>query len=983
MDQGRRLFGPLLLALTLLLAPAASAQQQTGRIDGVITDATGAVVPGATVLLTGATTAQVEAITSANGDYHFLNLSPGTYAVTAKLAGFADVVRQNVIVQTGGSTQIDLQMKPSGVQETVTVTGASPVVDTRRTTTEVTFDQTQLQEIPTARDPWVLLQQTPGVLVDRVNVGGNESGQQSLFVRGASDGTDTMWNLDGIMITDPSAIGSSPTYYDFDAFQEVQFTTAGNDVRQQTGGIGVNFVTKRGSNQFKGSGRFFGTTKDLQSRNISSDVVTAQPTFGHACSGDTSKRCGNEIDRVMDFGLEIGGPIAKDKVWFWGSAAKNDIKNITIAGNPDNTQLLDYNGKVDWQANTTNRLNFLFFRGDKRKQGRSASPTRPPETTHNQSGPTNLYKVEDNITVGSSTFVAARYAFISGGFTLTPQGGREANVWIDEDAQTFHGSYVHFETTRPQHQFQIDGNHFMGKQELKFGFQYRHTIVESLTAWPGNKVVADVGDGLAFITRDLSNKVKEQIVSGYVGDTLSWNRVTASLNLRWDRQWGNNFASSAAANPVFPTVLPALDYPGAGTAFTWNDLSPRVGVTVALDNANKTVLRANYGRYAGQIFTGLITFDNPLAGGPSELDYGWTDTNGDHVVQPGEVDLSPAGLSGSYYVDPDNPGSIVAPNRIDPNFKAPISNDFLIGIDREVMPNFAVGAAFTFGTSSGLNWQALMNDTFGLITRNDFVVTPGVAGTVVCPFAGVSDSCGQAYTAVNYRLRTGVHLAPGNGQLLTNRPGYRQRYTGFQLTANKRMSNRWMMKGSFAWNNPLRHQTDPDVAIQDPTSTQGDLGYYSFIGPTEQDAPFAVVAGGGSGARGDTFINSTWQFNLSGLYEFGYGIKVAGNLLGRQGYPNLYYHRIVNPDGFTTFKRIKPFGVDEFRNPDIYTLDGRVSKDIHTGGRGNITLLMEAFNLLNKADILQVNNRVNQASANTVREILSPRIIRFGARFNF
>ncbi len=256
-------------------------------------------------------------------------------------------------------------------------------------------------------------------------------------------------------------------------------------------------------------------------------------------------------------------------------------------------------------------------------------------------------------------------------------------------------------------------------------------------------------------------------------------------------------------------------------------------------------------------------------------------------------------------------------------------------------------------------------------------------GTVVCPFAGVSDSCGQSYTAANYVLRPGVQLAPGNGQLLSNRPGYRQKYTGFQLTANKRMSNRWMMKGSFAWNNPLRHLTDPSVAIQDPTSTQGDLGYYSFIGPTEQDAPFAVVAGGGSGARGDTFINSTWQFNLSGLYEFAYGIKVAGNLLGRQGYPNLYYHRIVNPDGFTTFKRIKPFDVDEFRNPDIYTLDGRVSKDIHTGGRGSLTLLMEAFNLLNKADILQVNNRVNQASANTVREILSPRIIRFGARFNF
>src|SRR5262249_51389120 len=251
--------------------------QQTGRIDGVVTDATGALVPGATVVLTGATTAQLETTSSANGDYHFLNISPGTYSVTAKLAGFADVVRQNVIVQTGGSTEIDLQMRPSGVAESVTVTGASPVVDTRKTTNEVTFDQTQLQEIPTARDPWVLLQQAPGVLVDRVNVGGNESGQQSTFIRGASDGTDTMWNLDGIMITDPSAIGATPTYYDFDAFQEVQFTTGGNDVRQQTGGIGINFVTKRGTNQFRGSGRFFGTNKNLQSHNVGSDILAGTP----------------------------------------------------------------------------------------------------------------------------------------------------------------------------------------------------------------------------------------------------------------------------------------------------------------------------------------------------------------------------------------------------------------------------------------------------------------------------------------------------------------------------------------------------------------------------------------------------------------------------------------------------------------------------------------------------------------------------------
>ena len=257
-----------------------------------------------------------------------------------------------------------------------------------------------------------------------------------------------------------------------------------------------------------------------------------------------------------------------------------------------------------------------------------------------------------------------------------------------------------FETTRPQHQFQVDGNHFMGKQELKFGFQYRHTIVESLTAWPGNKVIADVGDGLAFITRDLNHKEKEQIVSGYVGDTFSWDRVTASLNLRWDRQWGNNFASSTPANPVVPDGAAGPQFPGADTPSPGTIFSPRVGVTVALDSAHKTVARANYGRYAAQIYTGLITFDNPLGWRAvrARLRMDRHEQRPRRAAQRGDFELPGPG---SYYVDPDNPASIVAPNRINPDFKAPISNDFLIGIDRELMPNFAVGAAFTFGTSTG------------------------------------------------------------------------------------------------------------------------------------------------------------------------------------------------------------------------------------------------------------------------------------------
>jgi Carboxypeptidase regulatory-like domain len=950
-----------LLTLLLVAPPAASAQQQSGRIDGVVTDASGAIVPGVTVVLTGPATAPQEATTGTGGDFHFLNLSPGVYVLTAKLSGFGDVTRENIIVQTGTSAQIDLQMRPAGVSEAITVTAETPMIDVRKTTIETTFDETTLQRIPTARDPWVLLQQVPGVLMDRVNVGGNESGQQSTFIRGASDGTDTMWNLDGVMITDPSAIGSTPTYYDFDAFQEVQFTTGANDPRQQTGGIGINFVTKRGTNTPRGSARFIFTNDSLQGDNIPADLqaLPPSPTFPGGFVG-------NKVDRVMDFGVEAGGPIVRDKVWFWGAAAKNDIKNIVVSGFPDNTQLIDYNAKLNWQASSAHNATFFYFRGDKRKQGRNAGVTQPPETSWNQTGPTSVYKFEDAMTLGNTTFLAARYAYVSGAFELLPQGGLDANVYRDA-TDVYRGSFYQYDTTRPQHQFQADGSHFMGRQEFKFGFQYRHTVVESLYAWPGNKVLADFACPCAWITRDGLTKEKEQIVSGYIGDTLTWNRVTATLNLRWDRQWGNNEATAVGANPVFPDLLPALSFPGRDTDFTWNDISPRVGVTVALDSARKTTARANYGRYAGQIYTTLISFNNPLAGGYQELDYDWTDRNGDRVVQRNEIDFN--GLLASYYVDPANPTAIVPPNRIDPDLKSPHTQDIVLGIDREIMPAFAVGAAFSWGRVDDVIWWPLVD-----ITRNDFI--PNAA-----PVTGTIN--GQSYSSTWYRLRPGVRPLPGNAQIQTNRPGYYNSYTGFQLTANKRLQNRWMMRGSFAWNNPTRHFTDPNVAIQNPTSTQGAIVTQSLAGPTEDGSLIATFgAGAGSGSKADVLINSKWQFNVNGMYQLPYGINLAGNFLGRQGFPTVYYHRVNNPDGFTNFIRVKPFGVDEFRNPNLYTVDGRVEKDIRLQ-RANVTVLMEGFNLFNKSYTLQRNSRINISTANEVREILSPRIIRFGARFTF
>ena len=152
----------------------------------------------------------------------------------------------------GFSAQINAQMAVSTVQETITVTGQSPIVDTKETGTKQTFTNELLQSIPSARDPWVILQQTAGIAMDRENIGGNMSGQQSNYVSRGGAPMNNKFSLDGVDITDLSAIGSSPTYYDFDMFEEMTINTGGVDVTQQTGGVGINLVTKSGLRQVPG-----------------------------------------------------------------------------------------------------------------------------------------------------------------------------------------------------------------------------------------------------------------------------------------------------------------------------------------------------------------------------------------------------------------------------------------------------------------------------------------------------------------------------------------------------------------------------------------------------------------------------------------------------------------------------------------------------------------------------------------------------------
>src|SRR5260370_4268353 len=424
------------------------------------------------------------------------------------------------------------------------------------------------------------------------------------------------------------ATGSSPTYYDFDSFEEMQVTTGGSDPRIMTPGVQLNMVTKRGTNDFRGSGRYFYTGgKDKTKASV--------PTEGQTYLSHT-----NEVNFVRDFGGEAGGPLWKDHLWLWAGIAENKISNVNSAligavDTFDNIILRDKNAKLNTHLLQSNRGVGLYHFGDKIRNARSLGPFRPFETSWHQSGPTKVYKIEDTQIVGSSLYLTGMASKVSGGFRLDPNGGlglSAPTAWRGPDT-VWHDNFAFYNTDRPQRQYRLDGSKFfdMGNlnHELKFGFGYRKTPVASSSGWPGPTAGywrfrsasycaarnLAAGCAQAKLFRDSNKSMDEKSNDLYLGDTIIAGNLTLQAGLRWDSQQGRNLANSAVANPVLATPLtgipgcnppnacqlPAVSYAGDPPSLKWNAASPRVGLTYSLGASKKTLFRAGYNRYVNPL----------------------------------------------------------------------------------------------------------------------------------------------------------------------------------------------------------------------------------------------------------------------------------------------------------------------------------------------------------------------------------------------
>jgi hypothetical protein len=956
--------------LAVAVALPAAAQVQSGTIYGKVVDESGAVLPGVTLTLTGPD-AKFTAVSSAQGEFRFLNLAPGTYTVTAELTGFTRYVREDIGVVIGRNAEIPVQMKLTTVEETITVSGESPVVDTRNMGTATNFTQDELDRIPTSRDPWALLRTVPGVIVDRINIAGNETGQQSGYAAKGTPSAQTVWTMDGIVITDMAAVGASPSYFDYDAFDEIQASTSGQDIKQQTGGLGLNLVVKRGTNRFRGNVKGYYTGDSLESSNVPDQLKSPSPGGLAAVTPQTA----DHNKEITEVGFDAGGPLVRDRAWIWGSWVKQDIRLVRASGNLiDRTILKTYNVKGNWQVTRHNMFNVLWFLGDKIKYGRGTGSAsfEPPSATWNQGNlfpdnrPHGLLKFEDSHTFGSSLFVTAKYGYFGTGFSLEPGGGLDGQSGISTRLGQSFGTTRAARFLRPQHTLNVDANWFRnwgGSHDIKFGFNWRRTDAFSQTLWPGDMVVGldnSATDTRARLYREGAGTDRTEYRGFYIGDTYARNRLTLDFGLRYDRQGGKALPSDASGNKAFPNLLPGISFAGYDAPFEWNNWSPRVGFTYALDAARKTILRGGFSRYAGQLNTGAVGYSNPSAQ-VGFVDYRWQDLNGDHFVQPGEILFNQGIITFGGGFNPAAPTAVRSANVIDPDLKAPVTTGFVLGVERELFPNFAVSANFTHGRTKNFTYTPWN----GLDPQSDYVAGATLTGTL---------PGGGSYSIPTYIPIAARVAAIGNSRIFTNYDGYESKYSGVELGLIKRMSNRWMSRVAFGWNNA----TENWEGQSRPVNNLGN--------PTRLDTETLVNGGqyaprtAGSGA-GDVFVNGKWQFNANGAYMLPWSMEVAANLFGKQGTP---YPIIVNAalgnDG--SQRVLLSPELDTTRLDKVWNLDLRWSKDFRHN-RFGAKVVADLFNVTNGN--YAINRIRNLASPNfdRITQNLSPRILRLGIRFTF
>ena len=934
----------LILLLLAEITTIAFALRQTGSVVGKVTDTEGVPLPGASVTLSGpAMLGSLTYTTTETGDFRFPAVPPGSdYVITVEMPGFQKVKRKGIIVHVGKTVTITVQLKPTPIAEEITVTAPSPTIDVTSSKISVSYSTDLIRNIPLSRDFYDVITSAPGVV-----------SEENYFHRSFSSHGGTVRSnqvaLDGVNVTDP-AVGTNMIGFSFDIFEEFEFELGAHPAEVgMTDGAYVNIVTKSGGNEFHGQANVY-----FFNKNMVEDLVPEAECEAVGLTKPTGYKM------FGDYALSIGGPIIKDKLWFfvngryihWSQEAETlpdglfDLTHDEIMTFAKFTFQLHPNLKLVgmWSFGNVDEPVITGF-GMPYYRERYSMPSIDNAQNHTLLGMINWI-------ANQNTFFDIRLNYFSkfDPWHFHPSLDPNTPTRIDLYTNVWSGS-TRFNEDYTSKRFQIlaSGTRFLdnflgGDHEIKAGIEYE---IDSFRWdwWEKNPYILFTYNGQPWGLMnyapywgmfyaytcgankgDTAPTSKLRRFSSYFQDSVTIkDRLTLNLGLRYDETHGDvlggTFTPGGSTDPVLtmlaPNIFRTVTVSDTKNAILWKDLSPRIGAVFDVFGDGKTSIKASWCRYNEFLMIQYFAKMSPVY--PALLMSYWWDYNMDGIIDPGDGFL--------VFREPLDPEKYVLEDNLDPSLKSPYMNELIIGIERELFKDFSVGISYIYKKKERIcedveKFRGYTPDSEWWVPYT--VIEPGWDGEF-----GTDDD--KEITV--YGVKSG---APKSQKWFTNPKGAERKYQALEFIFNKRMSNGWQLLGS--------------VTL---SKFEGNIG-----------AGYGATWGFSS-----AFDDPNWYINRYGRLGFDrpLQIKLQGTVLLPYDFIlSGYYFHMSGAPWARTLRIQLPFDPSTFEYPGTYVnvnaeapgerryrsrnhLDLRLEKSFKIGNIGTLGIFLDVINVLGES----------------------------------
>lgn len=946
----------LALAAFFLAAPSpvAVAQNAAARLVGTVRDNQGGVLPGVTVTATSpALIGSQTAVSEGNGTYQFPTLPAGTYTLTFELSGFQTISRSGIVLASAQTLTIDVELPVAGLSETVQVTVETPVVDRQTTTIGNVLDTAELTTVPSSADLWGALAQAPGVRMRGFDVGGSHKIQSSGYDAFGISGQARVIT-EGVDQTEGNS--GAGFYQDFYANSEIAVSAAGQDVTTNTPGALVIATVKSGGNTFKGLFNQTYEGRDFVGNNIDDETAargfTGQPNLSYReTHGD------------------VGGPIVKDRLWFFVS--RNHFRiDKAISGVPENVAtdlgIVDtWVTKETWRPTANDTFIGYYQHQHKQQPKRGLSVTRGPASTLAQSsyawmGNGRWQRVWSNrlfseVNVGQWGYDFPLEPLTD--FRVSPPR-TDLNTGVDTGAGFTQGGTAGPTTSNPRKpQVFATASYYLptqswGSHDFKGGFEWLDDggssgatgtsgpiLYLDSNGQPSQIRLTDVGAPEEFGTTWLPSKDGNKRLAFYLQDRWSaTNRITITAGVRYDRQ--NPYYEESRRTPVLSEVFAPTTTEGR-SLFVRNTVAPRVGVSIDPSGSGVSTVKAFYGRYYHN-FANQFRGVNP--GGTNTRTFLFNDLNGnrlyDGVAELGALVASSGGATTTF----------------DPALKTPYTDEFDLSYERQFWGQSAVRVAWVRKQSRR------QIETLNEAWIGQFVVPVQVPVRLESFDGGVEGTRTFDVFDIPSSLRGVVR------NVIRNIPdaadGGAADYDTFELAFHKRFASGLFLDTSVdvTLSDDLR---DPNGTSNSPLTQADPIGTGYF------ENPFPAVSN-----RQDT---SVWSFRVSGRYALPLAINVAANARVQSGWNYARVIAVPLPNAGTQRFWLEP--LDGHRSDTVALVNLRVDRTWRVW-RTDVTGMIDVFNIANANPVTNFN-LANGSRFNQINGALDPRTLQVGLRVEF